>query len=323
VLPCRSWLGDFLRHILAAQTSGLFLAVVLALLVKGESFKRTTFRLILGGFVGSTLALAVMVLAPGNAVRQGFFPSPPNVLSIIGHSAYFALRFIRISVLASPFLTILSVVGPVFLTFLLHPRKDLERPMSLDRSKWSEMWMLTLPAIFGFVVIAFSLAPSVYAYTDFPPVRAWIVPEFIFVCASVLWGTALGLTLSARRAPNKNLRAESLILASALIIALLALVPLASARRILSLAPQVRAYASSWDHRDLEMREAKLKGKRDLIVPALGYTGGLEDLNPDPKHWPNGCVARYYGLDSVTAEQPSTKDFPIWLTAGNSPYWLK
>ncbi len=323
--------GGFSETYVAAQTGGLFLAVVLGLLLKRGSFRPTTFRLILGGFVGSTLALAVMILAPGNVTRGAVAsPSLSGALSIIVLSVYHALRFVRISVLASPFVITLSAVGPAFLAFTLQSQKDLAR--SLDRPKWSAMWMLILPPILGFIVIAFSFAPAVYAFSfppvpygasSLPPLRAWIVPQFILVCALVFWGIAVGLTLRARGAPNRNPSARALIFASALIIALLALGPLASARRILSLAPQVRAYASRWDDRDREMRDAKLKGKQDLTVPALGYTGGLQDLYPDPKQFPNDCVARYYGLDSVIAERPSTEDFPVWLRESNSPFWLK
>ncbi len=305
--------GGFSETYVAFQTGALFLAVGLALLLlRGESFRRATFRLLLGGFVGSILALAVVILAPGNAVRQANFPSPPGMLSVLVHSADYTLRFVGIRYWFHDSGWLLYVVGPAFLAYTLYPQKNLVRSTPPGRPRWPELSMLALPPILGFILIVCSFAPSVWGLSRIPPVRAQIVPEFILVCVQVLWGVVVGLTLRRRGTLDRDVSMRYSIFACVLIIVLLVLGPLASARRILSLAPQFRAYASRWDDRDGEMHDAKLKGRQNLSVPALGYTGGLEDILPDPKFWVNYCFARFYGLDSVKAERASAEDFPTW-----------
>jgi len=154
--------------------------------------------------------------------------------------------------------------------------------------------MLTVLPVVGLFLIVLSFAPSVYGMSIEPPLRTRIEPEFIFVCVLVLWGVMVGLVLRERGIPGRDVSGGLPIFVCGFIIALLASGgPLASARRTLSLAPQVREYASKWDARDRELRDAKFQGKHDAIVPALGYTGGLQDLHHEPSHWVNSCLAGY------------------------------
>jgi hypothetical protein len=85
-----------------------------------------------------------------------------------------------------------------------------------------------------------------------------------------------------------------------------------------SLGPELRVYASNWDTRDSGIRSAVSQGEVHFVVPALGYAGGLEDLNPDPTRELNRCIANYYGAKSIRAGTVSRDDFPGWMKDGTN-----
>jgi hypothetical protein len=93
------------------------------------------------------------------------------------------------------------------------------------------------------------------------------------------------------------------------VFGLLALYPLPTARTAYTEIPRFRRWATFWDARDQTIRAAQAEGKRrievmviDHIIPKIG------DLRPNPRHWHNVCAARYYGMRSITANQPGWDD---------------
>ena len=86
--------------------------------------------------------------------------------------------------------------------------------------------------------------------------------------------------------------------------------PLASCVSTFALRERARAYAADWDRQDEELRAAKDGGARELTVEQigdfqtrLGLGRGDLHLRTDQNFWINKTVAKYYGLDSVTARE--------------------
>src|ERR1051325_2197920 len=62
----------------------LFAALVgIHLLARSFSAKDPSLLFLIVGFLGALLALFVMVLAPGNTIRQAFFPASPDILTVL------------------------------------------------------------------------------------------------------------------------------------------------------------------------------------------------------------------------------------------------
>jgi hypothetical protein len=87
--------------------------------------------------------------------------------------------------------------------------------------------------------------------------------------------------------------------------------PLRTALALADLIPSFARYTQMWDQRDLVLRQAKLDGKKDVVVqtfkdhPELRDIRGtiwvIGDMEPDPNHWINHSACMYYGLNSITA----------------------
>ena len=292
--------GCFSEVYASSQAGALLLAITASWMWAPRSCKRTALSLTACGFVGSALAIAVIVLAPGNAIRQAYFPPPPDLLTILTLSVFYALRGLAGFVIKSPFTPVLSLVLPAVLAFGLQPQApEWAVDPALGRRELAGLFVLS--AVAGFILIVLCFAPGVYSMSTTLPPRARLIPAFVTVCVTVYWGYLAGVALrqtDQRAAKDSVLRGA---LASLVVVALLVLSPIASARRTLALAPRAREYASTLDRRDQEILDARQRGWTRLAVPLIYNPEGLAEIASDPNHWVNRCVAGYYGLDTIVA----------------------
>jgi hypothetical protein len=298
--------GGFTEAFMLLQAGGLSLAVALCWKYVSDSIKRAVLPLLIAGLVGSLLALCIVVAAPGNSVRQSFFPAPPNLFTLTGLSVYNAAGFIAYTIYLSPLTTLLTVTLPALFGYHLsstgfsrHSKPGPERDLRL---------LVLLPAI-GFTLIFLCTVPAIYGTSGFLPERARLIPQFVFVCTAVCWGYLVGVALSERLAVYKRYASWPLAVCSIAVTALLILSPLAAARRSFALAARASAGASMWDQMDREVRAARARGEMNVVVPAvpdvesrLGAHRTELQLEQDASNWKNRCAARYYGVNSIRAE---------------------
>jgi hypothetical protein len=84
-----------------------------------------------------------------------------------------------------------------------------------------------------------------------------------------------------------------------------ALAPLTEALNTLGQAPVEAAYAAEWDRDDQVMRIARADSPPVAVVAPLPPRWGWAFVGTRPGGFPNGCVARYYGLQQVVASGPA------------------
>ena len=145
-----------------------------------------------------------------------------------------------------------------------------------------------------------SLTPMLLVPAQFAPRNAFYLFSLLLLAATALYADALRRAWTARPGSGG---------VAALVAAGVAVSVLASAQ----LAPDV-AYASALRERlvlrDRSLRDAAARGEsRAMVAPILmegRRTVHFIDLSPDPGAWLNGCVARYYRLDSVRIEATAT-----------------
>ncbi|MFN7211280.1 MAG: hypothetical protein ACK4P1_12965, partial [Aggregatilineales bacterium] len=70
---------------------------------------------------------------------------------------------------------------------------------------------------------------------------------------------------------------------------------------LLRVASDQAAYAAAWDERDASLRA--LSGSTQTVY-ARSFYGifDLEDLTDDPSYWANACIANYYNLRAIAAD---------------------
>jgi drug/metabolite transporter (DMT)-like permease len=294
--------GGFSEMYVAMQTAAFFTAIVAIYFLRREGRKRAQAPLLIAGFAGSIVSMAVVFFAPGNEIRQALTPESPGLLKIIGLSMLYGLKFIGKSVLLSPTPTALSLVIPALVTFALHPGERRSRDRMLRENKIGSYLLLLFSPIVGYFLIVCSMAPSVYGVSAFPEDRALTIPQFVLTTTIIFWGALSGATLKRYGLEIEKLRRWIVVVVCSVVVVLLVLGPLLSAREDFVRVPTLRAYAERWDNRDHEIRGAIEGGAKHLVVSALGFTGGLADIKNDPDYWVNRCFASYYGLESVTAK---------------------
>lgn len=245
---------------------------------------------------GSGLALAAMVLAPGNRIRRAEYPVPPDFLFVATTSVKDAGHFIK-DVVRSDGLALAGVL-------LASACVGLLLSSSVQRSLPSSRKILTV--IFGVaslvgVFLVVLMLPVEYATLSYPSQRALTTMQFVLSVGTVIVGALLGvLPATWRTGGGRRLRFHALMMSAAIVMAVGVTGASLAGSRELSI--DMQAFAASWDKRDTLIRASVADGVSSMSVPSLSSMGTLEELKFDPDDWVNVCVARYYGLDRVYAK---------------------
>ena len=155
--------------------------------------------------------------------------------------------------------------------------------------------MVLLPVIM-LVLIAFSFAPHAYA-RSFPSAYVRFPALVLLTLTLVVEGCLSGFLLcQVRFSSPAVLRAALLGLAI-----LTFMYPVRAATILYTRAPEYRAYATAWDLRDEQIRQAVATGATDLVVVQLDTIGGVQEYKGTTSFWVNRCAADYYGLQTLRA----------------------
>lgn len=324
--------GGFSESHALLQVGALALALAALYGYAPASLRRAALPPLVAGGLGALAATCVVILAPGNNVRMGYFPPHPNLLKLTAVSLFYTAGFIAYTSYLSPLTTLMSAALPALLSFHLRRGRDTRDPELGSRGERSaelgmhdecstglsrRRWMRTLlpPLLVGFVLIFLCTVPGIYGTSTYLPGRARLIPQFVFVCVAVWSGWLAGVLLSERLSltseragARRRLSPRALAAASAAALILL-LPPVLAARRTLSLAAGAREDAAKWDEMDHRLRAAGERGELDVTVAPvddvetrLGASKTELQIERDPQNWKNKCAARYYGINSLRAE---------------------
>lgn len=277
-----------------SQVVGHALALLVCYFSPRGSARKRALPFILAGLTGTAVALVVMVAAPGNRVRQSFFPVSRDVITVAGLTLRGTCGFILRKMIQEPLTTALLCLIPAYVAsryYESHPRV------------YDWRWVLTLP-LAGFLLVFVCYLPGVYGAGGLVA-RARFTPEFVFVCTAIGSAFFAGLLIAHQLHAKRSLR--SIGLATLLLITAIA-VPACSRTmwRTARLLPKAKANASLWDQTDQTIRAMKAQGVLDQTIPAIDdietSLGGPQtelQIERDSSNWKNKCVATYYGIDSI------------------------
>jgi len=255
--------------------------IMLILLVQMDT-KSAQFVFLLAGFIGSVVAMLVVISAPGNTIRQSYFPPPPDIVTLTMISLHGYWDFI-LQIIHSP-AKIIGLIGALFLTVLIGAH-----------SKNSQMRNYRLvPMLFvgAFVLALACIVPGVYATSEPPPTRAMIIPVFSFV-ACLLWA---GFMIGQQKSGQINmsgLTGTILAFATAFLIAYSALT---TSQSLYNDHGVYSDFAQKWDETDALILKAKADNLESVQIPAMDNWAGLERPTPKKVYWPNVCYSLYYDI---------------------------
>jgi len=234
------------------------------------------------------VALLLVVIAPGNAFRQAFYPLPPNPLRVLSIATSSFLFFLGQSISTPERWT--AILGAAGVAAFV----ALEEPAAQVRS-WRAPLVLTL----GLALCFLCFIPAAYGLSDAPPERTLMIPAHL-LGATIM----LSSFIFARRLGGQTGGAAGRKKAAAGILALASLVSVASVvlsdSRLVSSRESYAAYATHWDEVNAQILQAVALGKDQVLVHPVDNWAGLNEPNDNPKFWVNVCYSQYYGIQVLT-----------------------
>lgn len=290
-----------LSETFAALQTGLFGLALLATLIFLRGEQRSTWaKRGLPAFLGSLLAMGIMLLSPSNAWRSAALPPPDNLFLIIPYSLRYAVDFIFYSLRGQlvPFAVyFVAMTGALLLAL---PWDTIAWLSGNDRQKvWRFLLaglLFSLVGMYGLIVCSF--APSVFAGLQYPAGRALMPGAFALLAG--LASTAFFCAAVLRRViPARG--QVGLFLAAFLLILLAGLYPIRAAAATRQDVTRLSAWADRWDARNTQILQQLGTGQMDVRVRQTDVVQSLEDIGPEPSFWINACASVFYGARSIQA----------------------
>ncbi len=247
--------------------------------------KRTASLWLTGSiFLASLASMLLMVIAPHNSAR---ITQPPTFLVFLERIFTYPKNFIIDSTLTPfPLPTLLSFFVP-FLIFLLF----YNRVQKSKKLLW--LTLLIAPLIF-YALLIVNFAPSAYAQA-YPADRALLGARFLMTAMLFLESALLAYLLP-------QIKSAYLKYFLLLTLAIFSLYPLRAAQKTFNTIDFYRQRATAWDLRDDKIRSAVTSGEMNIHIQEFDSIHIIKELDSDPNHWINRCAARYYGVDSISAD---------------------
>jgi len=297
-----AFLADGFSETNAALQVGMVLLALLLFVGFSKGLLRVTGTALLAMvLIGSLAAMALIILAPGNLVRQTAVAiTTPSLPVLILTSIKYAWDFIFDALKGLP-IPYLLVAGISFLTaFVSYSNQHVSEDSTHALLKKS--WKLLLVPLVGYLLIVCCMAPSEYAESAFPEGRALLSATFVLVSSLVVLFMWLGVIAKKLITSDSGRVHQTLLIGALLLCLLLSLYPLHYITDTgLSIKP-ASTYAIAWDKRQAAIFEAQSQGQRDVVVKPINSLYGVMEAGNDPKAWVNVCIAGYYKLNSLTAK---------------------
>ncbi|HLO30599.1 MAG TPA: DUF6056 family protein [Anaerolineales bacterium] len=272
----------------------LFAGVIgIGWLVRSFSPKDRSFHFLGAGFAGSLLSLLVVVLAPGNSIRQSFFPVSLDIFTILRVALAGYLSFLY-ELLRSPY-KLTAVLGSVFGSAWLGLSTNWESHAASSRG-W---WILSILAA-GFILAFGCFLPAVYGTSEAPPERTLIIPAFFLVVCFLISGFLFGEWLGSHR-PARFLLSTTLSVAACIAIIFSAW---GIFQNLYALRDQHVSFAQRWDQVDAQIKNARDSGLQEIHIPAMENWAGVEYPTDNPKYWPNICYSKFYDINVFAPPLP-------------------
>jgi hypothetical protein len=245
--------------------------------------------------------MAVVAMAPGNAVRQSAFSAPTDLIEVLNRSARDEYLFVARVAKGFPLTVFLANALPAAFGFWAAREQGFPFEPGQDRRRIA-LSLVALPLLTAALVFV-TFVPYEFVESSYPDGRVLITTLYVLMAGMICWALTLGVGLGRLLHLGRSRAAGRVIAGVAiLILGLDAWVGFQTTKTLLQTYPVAREYALAWDQRDATLRQAHDAGVGSLAAPSLRHMGGLAELGRDPEEWINRCIAWTYGLDQVVAK---------------------
>lgn len=234
------------------------------------------------GLAGTVAALVLVIVSPGNALRQAQLPPPPDIVSLAWISLAAYGRFLG-DFFREP-ARIAGLLGAVLVGLWIGGRYRYTVP---GRQR------LIPASLLGGAMISFvCFPPGVFGFSEPPPTRILIIPVF-FLVAGILAASFLAGGWLAGESGAMWLRSSMLLVPSLFLIGFSSLT---TAWHLYGERQVYMDFAEKWDRVDAQILQAKAEDQDSIHIPAMDNWARLERPTDNPAYWPTFCYTRYYGI---------------------------
>jgi hypothetical protein len=280
-----------LSETFAALETGIWSVLMLGgLLFMTKKGRKPLLQGVLPALLGSLLAMAVMIISPGNSMRLATLEQASNPWQVIFLSLKYAASFSYHTLFGLPVPVLILFTTALILGYHLSGRAQL----SLRNSDWRKIFAGSL--LVGYLLLVCVAAPTAYGMLAYPEERAWMLGRFVTVFTLIVAGFSVGVLSHAWMD-----RIVDTCWMSIIILLLLSVYPLKGAWTEWQQLPQWQAVAQAWDERNTSIHVQAKAGEKSLTVQAFDSIGTVAELTDDPNYWVNVCAATYYGVDEIIA----------------------
>ena len=246
---------------------------------------------------GTTLAIAILALAPSNESRLATLDQAESLLELLRLSLYHGYLYTR-SVFPQQFVPAMTLFA---VSFWLAAHIARRTGYGLVTSRREALLGIALAGVVSLVVILACMLPSAYAQSSYPVGRALILTAFAVALAVGAAGAILGSLLAAqpRRYEKTALRVAA---AAAAVAGAYALTGTISTLNDLD---RYQRWARFWDERHSHILSERRAGAGEIEVVLIDHiVPDVAELAPDPNFFYNNCAEWYYDIQSLAANQP-------------------
>lgn len=296
--------GGFSETAAAYQAGALLLALAAATLATLTARRPASTRMVpglLAALLGTGAAMLLLILSPTNAARQADLPAPPDVVNLAAMTLQ-NTKIIVYTTLRSQWLSnLIAFVFAASISYRLATRLTSSASPNLLRLTLQ----LALILAIALLLIICSIAPSAYAQSSYPELRALFPAGFTLVAAVAALGWTAGQILFWGVGKPIHRLATPLRVLAPVMLAVCCIFPLAASINIYAQSPLYQKWATLWDARDRQIREASSRNVHDVQVMALDHIiPRVAELQPEAGFWYNRCAAIYYGVATLRANLP-------------------
>ncbi len=236
------------------------------------------------GLLGATLALIIMISAPGNAIRMSYFPAHPSIIEMARISIKGYIDFLM-AILNQP-QRWTGMLGAFLGSLLLGTYSSAKT----TPANWAPLGILGLGVFFAFLCFP----PAVYGTAEPPPNRVLVISSFFLAVSILASGYVSGKWLSSRGSDNFIHNAANIFVLATIV--LLCYSTWITSQNLYASRSIFIEFAEKWDRVHLQILQAKANGDESITIPAMDNWAGLERPNENERYWPNKCISAYYGI---------------------------
>jgi hypothetical protein len=299
--------GGFSETFTVLQVSAWGLFVLVGVISDRSQFRSKLLPQAAPFLLGSLVALAVLVAAPGNSARLSLVSPAHGPIAVVGIAWSSTFEFLKW--LVSSWQRSLTLLALLLLSALVSGGFFGTYLRSMEPTRLKMRALVLLPAA-TLVLLYSCFVPAAYAIGGPPPGRNLIIPAFVLVCAVAYEGAIIGQLADPERRRPKGPEPRSLFPPIAICVLILYLLTTANAAYAqLRQLPLFVQYASRWDANDSRIRSAQAEGADHVVIaPQQVDWAGMSnrEIGPDPNNWVNECASQYYGIE-VTASSAGSE----------------